>query len=70
MSGSVECHSGYDYAERPTAFYWQGVRLQVAEIIRRWREPGQKCFQVYTEDKQIFDIRYEESEDLWLISQP
>jgi len=67
---SVECHSGYVYAERPTAFEWDGVRLQVAEIIRYWREPGQKCFQVSTEDDQIFELRYEEIKDYWLISQP
>ena len=29
MSGLVECHSGYDYASRPVAFYWDGQRVEI-----------------------------------------
>ena len=46
----VECHSGYEYAERPTALYWEGDRLEVAEILDRWRIPGAHCFRVRTAD--------------------
>lgn len=67
---TVECHSGYDYAGRPIAFDWEGERMQVARIVQAWREPGKKCFLVSTEDEQLFNLQYEERENLWNISQP
>jgi hypothetical protein len=27
MNDPVECHSGYEYAERPVALHWEGERL-------------------------------------------
>ena len=68
MSDLVECHAGYAYAEYPTAIHWQGQRLRVLEIVRRWREPGKKCFQVCTEDDQFFDVSYDEGEDTWFVA--
>ena len=67
MSGNVECHSGYEYADRPTAFYWQEQRWEVIEILARWRTPEGKHFRVNTQHNQIFEILYVDSEDAWQI---
>lgn len=67
MSDIVECHSGYEYADRPTAFYWQEQRWEVIEILARWRTPEGKHFRVNTQHNQIFEILYVESEDAWQI---
>jgi len=71
----VECRSNSEYAERPLAVYWQGERLEVAEIISRWRTPQGKWFRIRTrkllsKEDQIFDIFYNEANDAWQISQP
>ncbi len=70
MSDIVECHSGYEYAEKPIALAWQGQRLEIADILARWRIPGVKCFRVRTADGQIFELFYGELYDEWRINQP
>ncbi|UCH59926.1 MAG: hypothetical protein JSV61_00200 [Anaerolineales bacterium] len=68
VGGFVECYSGSVYAEHPTAFYWQGIHLQVQEVIRRWREPGKMFFLVRTAGDELFELTYDEQADLWLIA--
>lgn len=63
----VECHSGYTYADRPTALQWLGERLLVAEIEARWRLPGGRRFHVRTEDDRRFELFYRERPDEWRI---
>jgi hypothetical protein len=70
MPDIVECHSGYEYAERPTALIWKGQRLEVEEIEARWRIPGGKKFRVRTTDGQVFELLYAELYDEWRIHQP
>lgn len=67
MPDLVECHSGYKYADRPTAIYWQDQRLDVIDVLGRWRSPGMICFRVVTSDKRSFDLRYDEHTDVWHI---
>ena len=69
VSDQVFCHSGHEYAERPTAFMWQGQRLEIATIQARWQKPGFKCFRVISEDEQVFDLCYDQTTDQWLIQQ-
>lgn len=68
MNRIVECYSGSEYAERPTALTWQGVRLEIAEILKRWRQPGERCFRVRTQDDRLFELIYVESLDQWRIN--
>ncbi len=68
MSESVECHSGYEYAERPIAIHWQGERLEVAEVIDTWRIPGGKCFRVRTTSGSLFELFYGELYAEWRIN--
>jgi len=63
----VECYSGVEYAERPTAFIYEGRRLPVDRIVDRWRVPGGKGFRVKTPDGQTFDLFYAELYDEWRI---
>ena len=62
---NVECHSGYTYAERPTAFVWRGRRYQIAQILKQWRTPDGPAFQVMTPDDSRFTLSYDESKDIW-----
>jgi hypothetical protein len=66
METQVECYSGVEYAERPTAFAWQGQRLVVEEVLQRWRAPGYKCFRVRA-GGQTFELRYDEHTEEWQI---
>ncbi len=68
MTGLVECHSGSEYAERPIALTWGGQRLEVVEVMARWRIPEGKCFLVRTSDGQAFELVYHELEDAWSVT--
>jgi hypothetical protein len=63
----VECRSDHEYAERPLALTWQDQRLEIAEILARWRGPGEKGFRVKTVDGQAFELTYREIPDEWLV---
>jgi hypothetical protein len=64
----VECHSGYEYADRPVALYYEGERLEIVEIIARWRIPGGRCFRVMTAGEQAFELFYGELYDEWRVN--
>jgi len=64
----VECHSGYTYAERPIALRWEDQRLDITEILARWRIPGGCCFRVCVDDGRVFELFYGELYDEWRIS--
>ena len=65
----VECHSGFEYAERPTALCWEGSRVEVEAIEAEWRIPGGKCFRVRAPDGRRFELFYGEMYDEWRINQ-
>ena len=64
----VECHSGTTYAERPTAFVWQGERLEINEILASWHTENGKRFRVQTADGQIFTLEYFQNRDEWQVT--
>lgn len=63
----VECHSGHTYAERPTAVWWEGERLEVEAIEQEWRTPDGKGFRVRLANGMEFELLYAESDDEWNI---
>jgi len=65
----VFCRSGHEFAERPTAFIWEGVCLQINKLVARWRTPYGKRFLVRTSDNRIFTLVFIESRATWHIEQ-
>jgi hypothetical protein len=68
VTNLVECHSGYEYAERPTAVRWDGQRLTVEQVEAEWRIPGGRCFRVRTNDGHRFELFYGELFDEWRVN--
>ena len=64
----VECHSGSEYAERPTALHWEGQRLEITAILAQWRTPGAKCFRVSAAGGREFELAYSELDAEWRIN--
>ncbi len=67
FSEVVECYSGQTYAERPLALYWEGERLEITEILSRWRSPDGIHFLVRIGDGRTFELFYNETEDQWSV---
>jgi hypothetical protein len=63
----VECHSGHAYAQEPRAIVRPGGRLEVANILRRWRTPQGPVFRVLLSDGSVGNLAYDESRDQWSI---
>jgi hypothetical protein len=63
----VECRSDHDYAGRPIAFYWQDKRLEVAEVLVRYRTPIGLSYQVQTDGSGIFKLDYDTNSDEWSV---
>lgn len=68
MPDLVECHSDFEYAERPTALIWESHRLSVEKIFEANLTPDGKRFRVQTSDGQIFELIYNELYDEWRIT--
>jgi hypothetical protein len=66
----VICRSEAHYAERPVALIWQGQRLEINEIVSRWRAPQGRHFLVKTQGNQLFELSYDEGKDIWQVRQP
>ena len=68
---NVECRSDptdrTEYADRPLSLIWQGCRYEIAEILARWRGPGDKGFRVKTINGLVFEITYHEFSDDWYV---
>jgi hypothetical protein len=68
MSDPVECRSEVTYAERPTAFTWEGARRTVHTLVGSWRIPQGWRFLVRTQDGQHFELLFDESADQWNVA--
>ena len=64
----VSCYSGQAYAQRPRSFVWKGVEYEVEEIEKEWLEPGERHFQLRTKDSKLFQLCYNETQDLWSLT--
>ena len=68
MSEAVACRSEGRYAERPTGFTWGTERLEVAQVLARWRFPQGLGFKVRTSDERLFELFYDQAADEWRIT--
>lgn len=67
MAEQVECRSDLEYADTPLAFFWQGQRLEIEEVIARARTPRGKVFRVVTVGSGSFELTYDEVAEEWRI---
>ena len=67
MSEVVQCHSGYAYAQRPVAFFWEGTQYAIEAVQNEWRSPAGKHFRVLTKHGSCFELVYDQSSDDWQI---
>ena len=67
---TVECYSGYTFAERPIAFVWDGRRHRVERVLKRWRSPDGPGFRVLTANGVQFELTYGQARDEWSLYIP
>ncbi len=58
MSSQVEVHSGYEYEEKPIAFWVEKTRHAVNQIVKEWHDPQGKHFTVTDTTGELFELVY------------
>ncbi len=66
-SSPVQTYSGGRLHERPRRFVWQGVWLEVAQVLKQWRTPEELVFLVASSEGKPFLLRYAETVDRWRV---
>ncbi|MDP2727873.1 MAG: hypothetical protein Q8P59_10060 [Dehalococcoidia bacterium] len=61
----VRCYSSHTYAQRPVSFVLEGREYRVQDVLRTWREPRRALFRVSTEEGLVFNLEYDEVDDIW-----
>jgi hypothetical protein len=62
---AVRCLAGYKADERPISFLVDDDEIQVAGILKSWREPEYLYFRLEMEDDRVYDLRHHEHQDFW-----
>lgn len=61
----VDAYAGYKGEETPRAFWLDGVRLLVSEILGRWYTETHSYFRVLASDQHRYVLRYHLDETAW-----
>ena len=67
MKKIVQCHSDFRYAEKPVSFQFAGETYKINRILSEWKSEDGYQFMVFTEQKNIFQLLYDEAQEQWLI---
>ena len=62
----VECYAGHRGDEEPRWLWIDGERVEVVEILERWREPGARFFRVRAGDGKSYLLVHEGGD--WALS--
>jgi hypothetical protein len=72
----VVSYSGYMGEEEPRALILGAGRVEVVEILERWKKQGvlersvKRCFKVKGDDGLVYTLCYDEQENVWTHRQP
>jgi hypothetical protein len=65
MNLMVDCYAGYRDEETPRGVEIGGRRVEVIELIGRWRGPDHRFFKVRGDDGAVYLLRHDERADRW-----
>ncbi|RME07180.1 MAG: hypothetical protein D6803_04585 [Anaerolineae bacterium] len=63
----VECRAEYTYPQRPVAVWLDERRIEVAEVLREWRSPEGRAFEVLLDDGRQLRLVYREDVHSWSV---
>jgi len=66
---TVQCYAGYEGEQKPQRFSLAERWLEVAEIVKEWREPDAVFFRVRADDGNIYVLCNEKEgpKDEWTV---
>ncbi len=67
MIDLVACRSETEYPERPVAICFCGEEREIDRVLASWHIPEGKKFLVITQDGEIFNLIFNETNDEWSV---
>lgn len=64
---AVSAYSSFAYAVAPRTFTLGTAAHRVCEVTRVWRTEGHLHFYVRDERDELFELRYDETGDVWAV---
>ncbi len=64
---NVECYSGRKADERPVSFCVGGEKRMVERVIDRWTGEDHDYFKLLADDRRVYIIRRDRTEDAWTL---
>ena len=61
----VECHAGYRGEETPRALVFGDGRVEVAQVLDQWLDPGHRYFKLQGRDGDIYLVRHDVTSGMW-----
>jgi hypothetical protein len=65
----VRCYAGASYPERPVAFEWEDRWVDVAEVLWSARTPEGLVFDVQTNDRRQYRLKWNQVTEKWIVLQ-
>jgi hypothetical protein len=65
MDLRVECYAGHRGEETPRRFHLDDRRVEVAEVLDRWLDPGHRYFKVRGDDGDTYILRHDTDSLRW-----
>ena len=65
----IQCYAGHRGEEEPRAFDLGDRRIEVMEIIDRWRSPEYRYFRVQAYDGGVYILRHDETAGEWELTE-
>jgi 6-phosphogluconate dehydrogenase len=69
LAPAVRCRAEFSACDHPVKLEWRGSSVEIAKIIKEWREPGSKSYLVEVTDGSHFKLTFLEIGGKWLVNQ-
>jgi hypothetical protein len=67
MELHVECYAGYRGEQRPLRFRLGERMFEVKSVEDQWYGPSSRFFRVRADDDNVYILRHEEEQDIWVL---
>jgi len=69
LSSIVGCHAGYSDCDYPSTVLWNGTRVVVERILREFRLPEGKTWQVITAQGNELQLSFITRDQRWTVTE-
>jgi hypothetical protein len=65
MEIRVECYTGHGGEETPRRIWFGNIKVEVAEVLKRWLAPDKRYFKILGDDSSIYTLCLHLETGIW-----